>query len=59
MLRDNDIKGAEFDVSKLKVFCINVFSNEEEIKIKNDVPQSVLQGVPQDKDLEMHGLKIM
>lgn len=33
MLRDNGNKEAEFDVSKLTVFCVNVFSNEEEIMI--------------------------
>jgi len=52
ILRGNGNKEAEFDVSKLTVFCVNVFSNEDEIKIKKDVPQGVLQGVPQDKDLD-------
>jgi hypothetical protein len=33
MLRDNGNKEAQFDVSKLIVFCVNVFSNEEEIMI--------------------------
>ncbi|NLI35248.1 MAG: hypothetical protein GX416_01845 [Bacteroidales bacterium] len=31
MLRDNGNKEAQFDVSKLTVFCVNVFSNEEDI----------------------------
>ena len=44
MLTDNGNKKAEFDVSKLTVFGVTVYSNFEE---KYDVSQGVSQGVPQ------------
>ena len=34
MLRENGNKEAEFDVSKLTVFCVDVFSNEDNITQK-------------------------
>ena len=45
MLTDNGNKKAEFDVSKLTVFGVTVYSNFEE---KYDVSQGVSQGVTQD-----------
>ena len=40
LLKDNGNKEAEFDISKLTVFCVNVFSNEEDTiteKLQNDL----------------------
>ena len=39
MLRDNGNKPAEFDVSKLTVFCVNVFSAECDIQEEQDTTQ--------------------
>ena len=59
MLRENGNKEAEFDVSKLTVFCVKVLSTEEVVSENQGVPQDgtqggtqgvlqgVLQGVPQ------------
>ena len=47
MLKDNGNKEAEFDISKLTVFCVNVFSNEEDTtteKPQND-PGKVNHGL--------------
>jgi len=45
MLRDNGNKKAEFDVSKLTVFCVNVFSNEEDAT--QTATQTATQGTTQ------------
>ena len=34
LLKDNGNQEAEFDISKLTVFCVNVFSNEDILSIK-------------------------
>ena len=49
MLRENNNKEAEFDVSKLTVFVVNVFSTvndtkENTLSVPQDVPQDVSQG---------------
>lgn len=41
MLSENGNKAAEFDVSKLTAFCVNVYSNE------NNVPQTTTQTTTQ------------
>lgn len=38
LLKQNGNKEADFDVSKLTVFCVNVFSNEEN-ESQNDTPK--------------------
>ena len=53
MLRENDNEEAEFDVSKLTVFVVNVFSTVDDSRdvtqgVTQDVTQDVPQGVPQD-----------
>ena len=48
MLRDNNNKDADFDVSKLTVFVVNVFSTVNDAEgVPQDVPQDVPQGVTQ------------
>jgi predicted HTH transcriptional regulator len=52
MLRDNGNKPAEFDVSKLTVFCVNVFSAESDAQEgqgtnQNDGTINVLEGFSQ------------
>ena len=50
MLRDNGNKPAEFDVSKLTVFCVNVFSvecdmqEEQSITLDNDIKTIPVNG---------------
>ena len=39
MLRENGNKEAEFDVSKLTVFCVNVFSNEDRVSVSERTTQ--------------------
>ena len=53
MLRENNNKDADFDVSKLTVFVVNVFSTINDAEgvtqgVTQGVPQDVPQGVPQD-----------
>ena len=52
MLRDNGNKPAEFDVSKLTVFCVNVFSADSDAQEgqgtnQNDGTINVLEGFSQ------------
>ena len=43
MLRENGNKEAEFDVSKLTVFCVNIYSNEEKTTQKTTQTLSEIQ----------------
>ena len=49
MLRENGNKEAAFDVSKLTVFCVEVYSNEDEIseKISEKTSEKVIEAIRQ------------
>lgn len=41
MLRENGNKEASFNISKLTVFYVEVYSNEEECNLRKDHPDTI------------------
>ena len=54
MLRENGNKEAEFDVSKLTVFCVDIYSNEEKTtQALSEIQMAAIKYIIYNKDIQV------